>query len=278
MRGAFLFCPLLAVAAFAAEEISAVLPGGTTLDMVWIEPGTFLMGSPESEPGRYDWEATLVETSIERGFYLGRYEVTQEQWQSVMGTAPWRATGLDRLKNDVREGPLYPAAYVSWHGARAFVQRLNEASGDSLYRLPTEAEWEYACRAGTSTAWSFGQDESQLPGYAWYRDNASRAGERYPHEVGTKLANDWGLYDMHGNVEEWCQDQFVPFGQTQPESDVRVIRGGGYFSEPRRNRSAYRGHDSPSGQYATFGLRLLRLGPPVTGVSPESWGRVKDRF
>ena len=142
--------------------------------------------------------------TLTRGFYLGKYEVTRGQWESAMGTAPW-----DSLSG-TPDGPNYPANNITWDDAQQFIRQLNTAAGDSLYRLPTEAEWEYACRAGTTSDWWFSDDEHDLGAYAWYRANAWNVGEGYPHEVGQKLPNPWGLHDMYGNVKEYCQDYFSP--------------------------------------------------------------------
>ena len=135
------------------------LPGGGEMAFVWIEPGVFQMGSPESERSDCDWcdhEGPLHEVELSRGFWLGKYEVTQGQWEAVMGSRPW--SGRDY----VRSNSSHPAVYISWHDVQEFIEKLNAASGSSLYRLPSEAEWEYACRAGTQTRWSFGDDEGQL--------------------------------------------------------------------------------------------------------------------
>ena len=158
------------------------------MEFVKVEPGTFTMGSPSTEPNRADFEGPQHQVTISKGFYLGKYEITQGQWQAVMGTTPW--SGQDF----VREGAGYPAVFISWNDVQAFAHKLNQAAGDSLYRLPSEAEWEYACRAGTTTLWSFGNADSQLQNYAWYNDNSWRVGEQYLHAVGTKLPNPWGLY------------------------------------------------------------------------------------
>ena len=240
---------------------SFTLPGGASLEMVWIEPGTFQMGSPSSEAGRFSDEGPVHEVTISQGFYLGKYEVTQGQWESVMGTRPWQ--GVDY----VRSGSSYPAVYVSWEGAQEFIRRLNTSLGSNVYRLPTEAEWEYACRAGTTTRWSFGDDESQLGDYAWYDNNAWDVGERYGHSVGTKRPNPWGLYDMHGNVWEWVQDWYLrsyyssseSVDPSGPSSGLdRVVRGGDFSLNAQGVRSAHRYYDSPSNRGIYVGFRLLR--------------------
>ncbi len=173
--------------------------------------------------------------------------------------------------------------YISWDDVQAFVARLNEASGAEVYRLPTEAEWEYACRAGTTTRWSFGDDEGDLGDYAWYRDNAWAAGLQYAQPVGTKLHNPWGLYDMHGNVWEWVQDWYDSYtsgalvDQQGPSSgSIRVIRSGSFRHSAQDARSAYRSRHSPGGRLSRVGARLLRTGPSPTAVTRQSWGDVKS--
>ena len=219
------------------EESTFSLPGGAEMEVVWIEPGVFQMGAPESEINEtIEWcvndlgaprsncvdvfggHGPLHEVEISTGFYLGKYEITQGQWEAVMGTTPWAG------RDEVRANSSHPAVYISWEDVQAFISRLNAAAGDSLYRLPTEAEWEYACRAGTRTRWSFGDDASQLTDYAWYEGNASNVGEFYAHTVGTKLPNAWGLYDMHGNVAEWVQDWYWPgYYDFSPRVDPRGL-------------------------------------------------------
>ena len=228
------------------------LPGGATIEMVWIEPGTFLMGH----------EGDQHEVTLTRGFYLGKYELTQGQWESVMDTSLW--SGQD----SVQANPSHPAVYISWNDMQEFIGKLNQAEGTAVYRLPTEAEWEFTCRAGTTTKWSFGDDEGDLGNYAWERDNAQNAGEQYVHAVGTKLPNPWGLYDMHGNVFEWCQDRYWVYSsnaQVDPtgssSGSFRVLRGGafdyGAFFTRAANRYAY----SPDSRNYSFGARLLRQEP-----------------
>ena len=239
--------------------VTVDLSGGAQMEFVWIEPGSFMMGSPDSEEGRGDFEGPQHEVTISRGFYLGRYEITQGQWEAVMGTSPWSG------KSYVQANPTHPAVFISWKDMQAFVHALNEAAGDSLYRLPTEAEWEYSCRAGTTTRWSFGDDESQLEDYAWYDANAWSIGEKYAHAVGTKLSNPWGLYDMYGNCWEWVQDWYGDYSsdnQVDPTGPAggsyRVARGGGFVNGARYARSAIRGNGTPARRYDYFGVRLLR--------------------
>jgi len=249
--------------ASANPERTVDLPGGPTMDFVWIEPGAFTMGSPESEPKRYGHEGPQHEVTISQGFWLGQYEITQGQWEAVMGTSPW--SGQAYVRADSAD-PVYPAVYISWNDVQAFVARLNGALGAEVYRLPTEAEWEYACRAGTTTRWSFGDDESDLGDYAWYYDNVWDAGLEYNQPVGTKRPNPWGLYDMHGNVYEWVQDWFSSYAsdalvdpQGPSSGAIRVLRGGFFVSLARRTRSANRSYNSPGYRYYYIGARLLRM-------------------
>ena len=203
-----------------------------------------------------------------------------------MGTRPWEED------DSIPEGAAYPAVYTSWEDVQALIDTLT-ARGLAGFRLPTEAEWEYACRAGTTTRWSFGDDESELGRYAWYGDNAWDVEEEYPeayaHEVGTKLPNPWGLYDMHGNVWEWVQDwydgsYYLTSSGTDPQGPsagpYRVVRGGYYGYDARSMRSAYRGDLSPDSRYHLIGARLLRTGPApgTSAVSPASWGQIKALF
>ena len=243
----------------ATRDTTVTLTGDVTMDFVHIDPGTVTMGSPDSEEERWADEGPQHEVTISKGFYLGKYEVTQGQWEAVMGTTPWSG------ESNVEENADHPAVYVSWEDAQAFIQKLNDAAGKELYRLPTEAEWEYACRAGTTTRWSFGDDESDVGDYAWYEDNAWDAGEPYAHEVGTKLANPWGLYDMHGNVFEWCLDWYGSYSseaQTDPSGpesgSYRVLRGGSWINTSYIVRCSYRPYSHPELRTFNYGFRCAR--------------------
>ncbi len=259
----------------AQEEITVELPGRATMNFVWVEPGTFLMGSPFEAPEyRYAAERPQHQVEITEGFYLGKYEITQEQWQAVMGRNPSYRPGADR-----------PVEQFTWEAVQTFVHRLNQAAGDSLYRLPTEAEWEYAARAATTTRWSFGDDESRLVNHAWYLSNNDPEG---PKEVGLKQPNPWGLHDMHGNVWEWVQDwhgDYSSASQVDPAGPAsgthRVVRGGLFNGHVR---SAFRGLLEPYFGRSGIGARLLleaqgahflRQGSEATSAFPESWGRIK---
>ena len=241
-----------------STEVQFPLPGNGEMEFVWISPGTFQMGSPESEEGHSSDEGPVHEVEISRGFWLGKYEVTQSQWEAVMEDNRSRHKGADR-----------PVEQVSWDNVQEFIGRLNDVEGSVVYRLPTEAEWEYACRAGTQTRWSFGDDEDQLGNYAWYRGNNSPEGTK---EVGGKLPNPWGLYDMHGNVREWVQDdRDNDYYNNSPRVDPLstsgyrlLVRGGAFHSRARRVRSASRSTGDHSGDVSSErGFRLLKIGEAV---------------
>jgi len=183
-----------------------------------------------------------------------------------MGTAPWiGATNRDGTPAHVAVYPDNPAVYVSWDDAQAFIKRLNDAEDRKIYRLPTEAEWEYACRAGTKRRWSSGDNVSLLPDYAWYSFNAWTVRERYAHAVGLKKPNPWGLYDMHGNVFEWCSDwyrRYTKGSQVDPTGPAtgssRVTRGGDIYFGASQLRSAQRRSEKPDFRFWNTGFRLLR--------------------
>jgi len=223
-----------------------------------IPAGTFVMGSPEGETERNDDE-TQHKVTITKPFYMQTTEVTQGQWKAVMGTEPWKGQSL------VKEGADYPVTYVSWGGAIAYCKKLSEREGKT-YSLPTEAEWEYACRAGTKTTWSFGNDEGDLGDYAWYQENAYDIDEKYAHQVELKKPNPFGLYDMHGNLWEWCSDyygedyykQSTAQDPTGPASgSSRVLRGGSWFNLSRVTRFARRLGSDAGRRGNLVGFRLV---------------------
>jgi formylglycine-generating enzyme required for sulfatase activity len=225
---------------------------GVEMEFVWIPSGKFLMGSPEGEEGRYENEGPVHEVEITRGFWLGRYQVTQAQWRGVMGDNP------SYFKGDER-----PVERVSWNDVQEFIRRLNERLGLTAYRLPTEAEWEYACRAGTRTRYWFGENDSELQYHAWYDGNSRNK----THPVGQKKPNPWGLYDMHGNVWEWCQDWYKKkYYEESPAVDrggplsgrKRVLRGGSWLDIARDCRSGTRRSYAPGGRTLNSGFRLAR--------------------
>jgi formylglycine-generating enzyme required for sulfatase activity len=220
------------------DTLTLDLGGGVDMQLVLVPPGEFLMGSPESEKHRSSDEGPQHRVRITRPFYLGRYQVTQEQWEAVMRSNPSCFGGDER-----------PVEFVCWEDCREFCRKLSKRLGREV-RLPTEAEWEYACRAGSSGRYCFTDSEGRLGDYAWYEDNS----DRRTHPVGEKKANVWGFYDMHGNVEEWCHDWYNEhYYARSPAADPpgpswgwhRVLRGGGWYSSARLCRSADRSLDSP---------------------------------
>jgi len=228
--------------------------------LVPIPAGEFQMGSPEGEENRDDDE-TQHKVTISKAFYIQTTEVTQGQWKAVMGSKPWKG------ESHVKDGSNYPAVYVSWDDAVEFCKKLSEKEGKT-YRLPTEAEWEHACRGGTTTKWNFGSDEKELGDYAWYDKNTWDIDEEYAHQVGLKKPNAFGLYDMHGNVYEWCNDYYAEdYYKQSPEKDptgpvsgsARVLRGGSwFFLFTSISRCADRDRGDANDRSNTYGFRLVR--------------------
>jgi formylglycine-generating enzyme required for sulfatase activity len=221
------------------------------MEFVYIEPGTFVMGSPSNEKDR-DVDEKQHEVTLTKGFYMGVTEVTQGQWIEIMRNNPsyFKFCGDD-----------CPVEFVSWNEVQEFIKQLNKKEGADKYRLPTEAEWEYACRAGSTSRFSFGDSDSRLGEYAWFKSNSDHT----PHPVGKKNPNDWGLYDMHGNVGEWCEDWYgdYPSGSmTDPEGpssgSFRVYRGGSWRSDASICRSARHDSRAQSSKDIVLGFRLVR--------------------
>ena len=235
------------------------------MKFVLIPPGEFMMGTPKDEKGRDDNEGPRHRVKISQPYYLGTYEVTQQQWREVMGSEPWLKKGGSPMLC-VKTGKDYPATFVTWDDAVAFCKKLSERDGVD-YRLPTAAEWEYACRAGTTTAYSFGDSEADLSQYAWHRKNASDIGENYAHRVGQKLSNPFGLYDMHGNLWEWCsdcwdKDHHWKSSSIDPQGpqtgSLRVYRGGCWYDTARYCQSSYEYWYVPTYRHYSLGFRVLR--------------------
>ena len=239
----------------ASPPVSTVpqtLANSLGMAFVYIAAGPFQMGS--DGPGAYPQEQPVHQVRLSQAFYLGSCPVTQGQWQAIMGSNPSQFTG------DLQR----PVETVSWHDAQEYIRRLNVREPGVVYRLPTEAEWEYAARAGMTTAYSYGDDPGQLRDYAWYAVNAGRQ----THPVGEKRPNAWGLHDMHGHVCEWAQDWYSAYtaatavDPTGPAAGAaRVIRGGGWIGGAGPCRSAYRRGADPGLRRAYLGVRLLRTAP-----------------
>jgi formylglycine-generating enzyme required for sulfatase activity/serine/threonine protein kinase len=228
------------------------------MEFVLIPAGEFDMGSPDSEKGRYADEGPIHHVKIAKAFYMGKYEVTQKQWREIMGYNPSKFQG-DNL----------PVDTMSWADVLEFIGKLNAKEGTNKYRLPTEAEWEYAARTGTKTIYSFGDNESMLGDYAWFIKNSNDR----THAVGKKMPNAWELYDMYGNVWEWVQDVYHNSYSGAPTDgsawegdgfdsiygDERIYRGGGWYCSIENCRSAFRGHLSSKSRFDALGFRLLRI-------------------
>jgi formylglycine-generating enzyme required for sulfatase activity len=237
------------------------------MTFVPIPAGTFLMGSPDSDKDASSDEKPQHRVTLSKPFFLAIHPVTQGQYRAVTGESLSHFKGSDDL----------PVENVSWNDAIAFCNTLSEreglkpyyrsGTGEPLggdgYRLPTEAEWEYACRGGSTTRYCFGDDAASLGEYAWYRDNS----DRKAHPVGQKRPNAFGLYDMHGNVWEWCLDRYDAKFYDQPAApdpwcssgaSDRVIRGGGWNSAPLSARSAHRTGLTPDYRGSFLGFRLAR--------------------
>ncbi|MBR2004087.1 MAG: formylglycine-generating enzyme family protein, partial [Thermoguttaceae bacterium] len=237
----------------AAGTVKSLAIKGAPYNFRYCPAGTFTMGSPASEPGRFADE-TQHEVRLTRGFWMLETEVTQALWESVMGENP---VTIDRLK-----GPNKPVGNVSWEDCQEFIAKLNSdgyAPSGLKFRLPTEAEWEYACRAGTSGPYA----GSSLDTMGWYKDNSG--GDN--RDVGKKAPNAWGLYDMHGNLWEWCADWFGTYdtaSQTEPSS--RVLRGGSWRNVAEHSRSANRNFSPPRFRNDHYGFRLV-LGREIASVA-----------
>jgi formylglycine-generating enzyme required for sulfatase activity len=253
-----LLISLLSQEAVAGDKSRKTFTNSIGMKFVLIPAGSFIMGSPPDEPGRGSDE-NQHKVTLTKGFYMGITEVTQGQWRQIMGNSPshFRDCGAD-----------CPVEFISWNDCRQFVQRLNRWEGGNTYRLPTEAEWEYACRAGSKTAFASGGitetscgHDANLDVLGWYCGNSGKE----PHPVAQRKPNAFGLYDMHGNIWEWCQDWYGPYpsghisNPTGPaSSSCRVLRGGGWHEDVEGCRSAIRVGRPPDSKAGTLGFRLAR--------------------
>ncbi len=277
------------------KEITVDLGDGVSFVMVRIEPGTFTMGSPSDEKDRREIENQHL-IRINKPYYIGKFEVTQAIWERVMEakiTSPcakinscglyWEPGDTMDITCNVRPSkfidPRKPVDSVSWRQCKEFIARLNLIVKDGGFRLPTEAEWEYAARAGTKTAYYCGNDAERLDDFAWYKINSDKT----THPVGTKKPNLWGLYDMYGNVWEWCEDKFTnepyPFSGKEEIIDFcnrgsdggnasQVIRGGSFAFSSSFCRSAARSGADPWHSNSDIGLRLVKDEPRTDNRLP----------
>lgn len=272
-----IFGILFALPAFSRSK---VITNKLGMRLVYIPPGTFIMGSPESEQGR-QWYEKQHRVTISKGFYIGETEVTQGQWETLVKPNPSAFSDM---------GKHYPVDSVTWNECIQFIRFLNKYEGTNKYRLPTEAEWEYACRAGSKTAFAKGpitidfscnKPEHSIVKMAWYCYNSGLAGparDFRPHPVKTLKPNAWGLYDMHGNVQEWVQDscKWRNFWRTRvgvitdtykknivdplsKSGEHRIIRGGGWYQNSKYQRSAYRSLYKPGVRRNSLGFRIVRM-------------------
>jgi formylglycine-generating enzyme required for sulfatase activity len=257
----------------AMAQASQEITNSIGMKLVLIPKGTFQMGSPIEEQGANDDEEQH-QVTISKDYYLGVTEVTQGQYEKVMGTNPSHFQKRVIRKSD---SSMYPVELVSWEDAVEFCKKLSdlpaEKNAGRVYRLPTEAEWEYACRAGSKTAYSFGESARSLGDYAWFSENSSFQ----THPVGEKKANAWGLYDMHGNVWEWCSDWYGEYGKgavSDPsgpqEGAERVCRGGDFMNLFRGWRSAYRSKMHPAVRINNTGGFRIALSSSKIPKSPEA--------
>ena len=224
-------------------EAGETVTGQHGIELVWCPPGTFVRALDGFFQGLEGSNETQHQVTLTRGFWIGKYPVTQTQWEAVMGENPSEFKGHDN-----------PVENVAWKDAKQFLAKLGAS-----YRLPFESEWEFAARAGTTTAYCFGDDPAELGDYAWFKDNA---GEK-THPVGQKKPNAWGIHDMHGNVWEWCQDWFGNY-PADPVTDpfgplfgtYRVSRGGGWTRPPVLCRSSSREAMPPDSRSSVQGFRV----------------------
>jgi len=248
--------------------VPVAFANSTGVKFVLVPAGEFMMGSADNEVGRYKEEGPQHKVKMPKAFYMSIHQTTQGQWKAAMGTTPWKD------KRAAKDNPDHAANHMCWNDAVAFCAKLGAKDGRS-YSLPTEAQWEYACRAGSTTRYCYGDDigEKKLGQYAWYHETAmARPDQRYVHKVGVKKPNAWGIHDMHGNVWELCMDVTHKNFEGAPtdgsawlkggvalnkgEPPRRVLRGGGWRSTNRRVRTASRYAYPPALRSYYVGFRI----------------------
>lgn len=249
-----IFCMGTNAWAFSGKDTLVYISDSVSISFQFIPAGYFQQGSPEDEPNRQPDEGPRHQVVISQDFYMGTYEVTQQQWKAVMGYNPSVFSGITASGNR-------PVESVSWHECKNFIDELNQM-GIGKFRLPTEAEWEYACRAGNQTPYYWGEHmaENGESDYAW----ANSRSMAMTQPVGQKKSNTWGLYDMSGNVWEWCSDWYAPYSSAKvtdpkgPENGkMKVFRGGSWYDFYESHRSANRHKHAPNKKYTAIGFRLV---------------------
>ena len=271
-RRVILICTLLlvfmVVGVSSAANVGDVVSNSIGMKLVWIPPGEFMMGSDNGAPN----EKPVHRVKISKGFWMGQTEVTQDQYRAVTGDSPsawgWKKDNL-------------PVENIAWEKTIEFCKKLSQKEG-LTYTLPTEAQWEYACRAGTKTAFSFGDSASELENYGWYRDNAT-----HTLPVGQKKPNAFGLYDMHGNVLEWCSDWHDnDYYKNSPEVDptgpssggYRVVRSGCFVGHARSCQSSFRGRLEPDYRFYNQGFRVVLLADGCGDIIEEACKTADEGF
>ena len=275
-----ILCITLASCTRVPETLTVELNEEVSMDFVYIPPGSFLMGAAPGEEGPLDQsEEPQHRVEVSRGFYLAKYELTQSQWRAIVGTQPWRR------RQYVKEGAQYPATYIAWLEVEDFIRRLNDKAGRELYRLPSEAEWEYAARAGSGTARFWGNNSEKACKFANVFDKTGAASGEFltmmPHRcddgykqtspVGSYMANAFGLHDTAGNAWEWNEDCWHKSYSGAPidnrawtasgRCNQRIVRGGSWISIARYVRSGNRSKINKDSRIYRNGFRVaLTLG------------------
>ena len=234
----------------------------TKMEFVLIKAGNFIMGTPPSEAGQHKMDH-YHKVELTKPFYMGEYEVTQEQWQHIMHSTPSHFSAL---------GDSFPVENINWYETQEFIKKLNVLNSNGHFSLPTEAQWEYACRAGSNTPFNTGEnlttDEANFDGNYPYKEFPKGIFRNKTTKVGSFKPNAWGLYDMHGNVWEWCEDWFCEYPEAfvkdpvgDCESDLKVIRGGSWYFNAESARSGRRYTHHPEDRGFSLGFRLIKAIP-----------------